>query len=552
MAAPAPSAAPLTLSSIGAGNYQVAKPVVPTAGSNNNPFNIKVGSETQQYITDGSATVGSAATDGGNFLAFKDRNSAVTAAQKLLFSSGVYKGLTVDAALKKWSNNAYGGNLIPSLANTPIENLTPDQQTQVLNAMETKGENDAPAPGTLSLSQIGAGKYNVVGKASDTPPTDQPQTSQMTSPFPLEQIEEGNGGAGVQHVEGSLKKILGDVYSAGAQNAGPVGKAMLAGAPAFAKDIGAAEGATEPANQEQAQGEAETSIGEGLVPIDKAAQVAKPLQDRQALSQIVQDVSPKMSAAETASAITKQGTEKVGVLRRTVLKASKAVQDVANTVKQYVPDFKPGGLLTDNIEKVQTAVSKSVSDLAKQVETDGKNIAIPIREVTSKIDKAMQAPEVRIALKGTQYEKSVEAFGEEVGTIMTKNGGTPSGLLKSTQEFDGLVKKVYPNLYDKDFSPVRSAVKVIRDAMNDTVDKALPDTAYQATRKIQSKLITAIDNMAERAASGPDKEIGTTVIERAGATITKHPVLSSVLGTLGTLGAVQEAKKLPIIGDLIP
>jgi hypothetical protein len=127
----------------------------------NNPFNIKVGTATQSYIDNGQATVGPAAPDGGNFLTFKDRSTAVSAAQNLLFSSGVYKGLTVDAALKKWSNNAYGGDLVPGLSGKTIDSLTPDEQTQVLNAMETKGENDAVAPGTLTLQGLKPGSFTI-------------------------------------------------------------------------------------------------------------------------------------------------------------------------------------------------------------------------------------------------------------------------------------------------------------------------------------------------------------------------------------------------------
>lgn len=167
----------LTLSSLPKGSYQVTKPVPITKGYNNNPFNIKVGSETQQYITDGSASVGSAATDGGNFLKFNDRNAAVNAAQGLLFKSGVYKGLTVDAALKKWSNNAYGGNIAPSLATSSIDSLTPDQQTELLNAMELKGENDAPAPGALTLSGLKPGSYTIGAPKNQQPPTQTPQST---------------------------------------------------------------------------------------------------------------------------------------------------------------------------------------------------------------------------------------------------------------------------------------------------------------------------------------------------------------------------------------
>lgn len=142
----------------------------------NNPFNMKVGDQTQQYITNGQASVGRAAPDGGNFLTFKDRNSAITAAQGLLFNSGVYKGLTVDAALKKWSNNGYGGNVVPDLSGKNLDELTPDEQTQVLNAMETKGENDAVAPGVKRVSDFKQGQLSVVTPTAKPTTPVQPQS----------------------------------------------------------------------------------------------------------------------------------------------------------------------------------------------------------------------------------------------------------------------------------------------------------------------------------------------------------------------------------------
>ena len=157
-------------------NFKVVKAPTITPGYNNNPFNIKAGSETQQYISNGTASMGTAATDGGNFLKFNSRNDAIAAAQDLLFKSGVYKGLSVDSALKKWSNNAYGGNIAPDLATSTIDSLTPDQQTKLLNAMELKGENDAVPAGVKTLQNIGSYKVVTPNQKTNTPNRFLPQS----------------------------------------------------------------------------------------------------------------------------------------------------------------------------------------------------------------------------------------------------------------------------------------------------------------------------------------------------------------------------------------
>ena len=178
----------------------VSTPTISTS-SMNNPFNMKVGPATQSYITGGQASVGRAAPDGGNFLTFKDRNAAIDAAKSLLFSSGVYKGLTVDAALKKWSNSGYGGNVVPALANTPIDQRTPDQQTQVLAAMETKGENDAVPAGVKRMTDFKPGQLTLVPPKTQTPP--QPNTQSFASKMAgaAKNITLGIGNAGLSTLE---------------------------------------------------------------------------------------------------------------------------------------------------------------------------------------------------------------------------------------------------------------------------------------------------------------------------------------------------------------
>lgn len=72
----------------------------------NNPGNIKFGDFAQGY----GATQGQVATDGGNFAIFPDEIVGKQAMADLLQGSG-YKNLTLDAAMKRWSNNGYGAEV---------------------------------------------------------------------------------------------------------------------------------------------------------------------------------------------------------------------------------------------------------------------------------------------------------------------------------------------------------------------------------------------------------------------------------------------------------
>lgn len=95
------------------------------------------------------------------------------------------------------------------------------------------------------------------------------QQEQTPSPFfsPLQNIASGNSQDNFQHAIGALKQIGSDISSVGAQNAGPVGKAMLANAPALAQDLQGLKTAVTPSNPEQKQGATDTSIAEAAIPI---------------------------------------------------------------------------------------------------------------------------------------------------------------------------------------------------------------------------------------------------------------------------------------------
>lgn len=88
---------------------------------------------------------------------------------------------------------------------------------------------------------------------------------------PLTRIQSGNAGENVDVAKGALKQGARDLSIAGAQNAGPVGKAMLANAPEFAKNIQSFNEVTEPTNLAQAQGAGLTTLGELGAPVGPLA-----------------------------------------------------------------------------------------------------------------------------------------------------------------------------------------------------------------------------------------------------------------------------------------
>lgn len=100
---------------------------------NNNPLNIKSSSATSTY--DGVKGVDPIpASDGGKFLTFNSPEDGFNAAKRLIQTSG-YKGLTVDAAMKRWSNSGYGGEIVPSIKGKKMSDLTPAELDLLIKTM---------------------------------------------------------------------------------------------------------------------------------------------------------------------------------------------------------------------------------------------------------------------------------------------------------------------------------------------------------------------------------------------------------------------------------
>lgn len=103
------------------------------ANRNNNPLNIKASQYTMSY-SGISGLDPSPADDGGQFLRFNSIEDGFNAAKRLITTEG-YLGLTVDQALKRWSNNGYGGEIVPYLKNKVVGQLSPKELEQLVIRM---------------------------------------------------------------------------------------------------------------------------------------------------------------------------------------------------------------------------------------------------------------------------------------------------------------------------------------------------------------------------------------------------------------------------------
>lgn len=261
---------------------------------------------------------------------------------------------------------------------------------------------------------------------------------------------------------------------------------------------------------------------------------------------VIDLVSPKLTAKQTSQALLDRGATKQGVLRSIKLNNDPEAVKIADAVKKNVPEFNTGKSIVENINATQAATDRLANQLKSKVIASGKDVIYPFKELASRM-KAIEKP---ISIKAdSTLNRQFDLAQQAALRIAQQEGGKISNLFDARKAFDVLVKKEFPNLYDKENAPMRAAISSMRHVMNDFIEEKLPaDVGFKGSLKTQSQLLDAIENMSDRAASGASKEVGTNAIERATSAIKNHPVLSG----MGGIAAYETAKKIPIIGGLLP
>ena len=143
---------------------------------NNNPGNIKVPAggldvARERYGDPNVSIDPNPASDGGSFLKFSTPEIGKAAIPKLLKTTS--SNLTVDTALRNWSHQAYGDEIVPSLKGKTIGSLNDDEMGQLQNAIQSReGWKPAAVNRNASLpSQIDAAQQSSVGIPTATSPS---------------------------------------------------------------------------------------------------------------------------------------------------------------------------------------------------------------------------------------------------------------------------------------------------------------------------------------------------------------------------------------------
>jgi hypothetical protein len=247
----------------------------------------------------------------------------------------------------------------------------------------------------------------------------------------------------------------------------------------------------------------------------------------------LETIAPKLTAKEAAEALTKRGTVQKGLLRETQLAPDPKMQEIAKSVQQSVPNFNPSKSLLYNISETQKVATKMAKDLKTEVQAMGANRIYPRKELMSRL-RSLEKPD--LIASDTTLNNVYDRLIKRVESLSQKKGGKVGDLLDLRQEFDALVKRQYPNLYNSEtLTPLRQAVRDIRETLTGFTAEQLPEVALRDSLLAQHRLLTAIENMAEKATKGSTKEIGTNAISRFAD---RHPVIRGLVKT-GSKAAIE-------------
>ncbi len=314
---------------------------------------------------------------------------------------------------------------------------------------------------------------------------------------------------GVKQAEGAIGGAIGNIPAI--QNAAKQYGQFSQAHPELAGDISAVGNIATLLPIGKVAGVAKEAIGKGI-----GAAIGK-----EALAGTIADVTPNLGAKGLAKEITKQGIIKTPLGGKIVRAVSPSSKKLAETVVDNVPNFTKLGTFAEKVTATQDAVDNLATQLKTAVESSGKNRIYPFKELSAQLN-GVEKP-LMIASDNTLNNAYDRVIAKALD-IAKQKGGTISSLFDARKEFDGFIAQQFPNLYASDtLTPMRSAVRGIRGAMNDFIEEHLPEgSGFKESLKTQSRLLDAIENMAPKAV----KEIGSTGVDRL---LKRHPIATGLV-----------------------
>lgn len=373
----------------------------------------------------------------------------------------------------------------------------------------------------------------------------------------------GNTQDNVDVAKGSIKQIVKDISSVGAQNAGPVGAAMKANAPEFSKSIDALNTKMTPSNPAQKKGALDTSIAEGIIPVDKAAIAAKDaiaplvkkstsltdgvlrekgvLTPEKAQTAAWKDMQPKPTDANIQAYRGKGETNPKTLTKGVTFNPTAADKKVLEHIAPLYEDgtLTPKMTTEEKISAIEGQSKDAVTAVDNYITDNNKVVTIFSRHpefntLDKALTKAKSGNDVLFAGDKT-VEGAYDAVTQEFKKGLSK--GTPEttdlvSLRSRLKEFDAEMQSKFPNVYksartgemtstdNARFNAIRDVHQTVRDLISEHLP---PNNPYKPMLQKISSYIKGAEMINE---SAPNASKITDIV----AWIKAHPYIQVGLG----------------------
>lgn len=245
-------------------------------------------------------------------------------------------------------------------------------------------------------------------------------------------------------------------------------------------------------------------------------------QTQKGLQVALAETKPVLSAKEQTKAYAAGRGRLSGFSRKVDVAPTNRDMDVAEAAQGLIKKGDAAG----NISRLDKAVAESANKVRTGLERSqaiwNKN---ELKSTISQLDRGITVK------SDATLNRTADNLQRAVLELAEKQDKKTIGILNLRQEFDRLINQEFPNLYDKDMTPMRLYVRKLRAALNDFAEAKipngqLPDGSFiKDELRRQHLLMTAIDNIAEKM-----PRVGTGALSRFSK---KHPVVSNIGKAVG-------------------
>jgi hypothetical protein len=255
-------------------------------------------------------------------------------------------------------------------------------------------------------------------------------------------------------------------------------------------------------------------------------------------------IAPKQTAAVRKEQVGR--TIEKGLLKRADVTPSPRELKIAQEVNKLQGITKKN-TLQGNYNVIKDAVGKQSKGLEESLEKLGQTFdPSDFQQELSNMSKRLKDNPFLVG----DAEKMAAKLAGEYNKIVAKHPSTPAGLLKARKEFDALAKDFKPKVFDaKSESAFSTAVREIRNTTHDYLDKNVKNVAIKKSLNRQHNLLSAMDNIAGKAADEGSNAIARLANNVSKAIPLKTEILGlAALGGLGAAGIISPYTIIPTVG----